>query len=830
MSKGRWDKAEFHLRKSLEKEPVSALTKYLLADYFFRPDNPHYNTDSAYHYATSGLQDLTAESERERKSRQRLAVDSASLVRIRQRIDSAVFVEVRKVGTEEAYIAFLEGHPFALERQLAISLRNEVAFKRTRQRNTHEAYFDFLQKYPDAVEAPLARRAYERLIYQSSIADGKLSSYEKFLKDHPTTPYREEVEKAIFELYTLPGRPSDFVRYLETYRLGQYARTASDFLFHLVPTGHPMMQPYLTDSLRHIARLQESYLVPFLQDGSFGMMDKQGQDVIPAQFKSIDEVYLCGNITEDVIVVPEGVLARNGAMVYPGEVSELDDMGSGYLLITESTCRHVVHKSGLVTHRCVDDARLVENRFVAIKRNGLWQLYGLTGRPLDDRQWKDLSTHGPIVLLKDEAGWNAITIDQLSHFAETGNAEFSGPFDEVRPLFNDHLLVTVDDHQGVLDRNLEPLVAIGPHSVSPFFGGYAANADQTITFFLKNGRSAGPFTDHILRDPWLLIRRDSLWHVLDPISGALTTRGYDSIAFEGPFLVTPTGDSVVVHFSPDTRRSFSTGTQLRFIPGKDSTAFLLAVGKQNTLYDVKGGQRFSTALFEDIQHAGGNLFIVTRKGKKGLLNIDGKVVLRAEFDAIGTVRDNVVSLLRDRQFGLYNPKTEELIRPSYEKNIRVYSDRLLVAFRDGAYRFINWKGQRVDDLLFDEILPWNDSTAWIKRGSYWALYDLNRRVTTISELRDIRIERDDAEERVVIIRSPAGYGVVSNSRGVVIQPTFTDLVNVGSPDDPMYFTEKHVAEAAVFVVIYYDANGKFLRRAIYADADEYDRIYCRDSD
>src|SRR5690606_33466763 len=143
-----------------------------------------------------------------------------------------------------------------------------------------------------------------------------------------------------------------------------------------------------------------------------------------------------------------------------------------------------------------------------------------------------------------------------------------------------------------------------------------------------------------------------------------------------------------------------------------------------------------------------------------------------EFDAIGTVRDNVVSLLRDRQFGLYNPKTEELIRPSYEKNIRVYSDRLLVAFRDGAYRFINWKGQRVDDLLFDEILPWNDSTAWIKRGSYWALYDFNRRVTTISELRDIRIERDDAEERVVIIRSPAGYGVVSNSRGVVIQPTF----------------------------------------------------------
>jgi hypothetical protein len=54
---------------------------------------------------------------------------------------------------------------------------------------------------------------------------------------------------------------------------------------------------------------------------------------------------------------------------------------------------------------------------------------------------------------------------------------------------------------------------------------------------------------------------------------------------------------------------------------------------------------------------------------------------------------------------------------------------------------------------------------------------------------------------------------------------FTDLVNVGSPANPVFFTEKHVEEASLFVVIYYDQSGKLIRREVY-EHDEYERIYC----
>jgi hypothetical protein len=60
---------------------------------------------------------------------------------------------------------------------------------------------------------------------------------------------------------------------------------------------------------------------------------------------------------------------------------------------------------------------------------------------------------------------------------------------------------------------------------------------------------------------------------------------------------------------------------------------------------------------------------------------------------------------------------------------------------------------------------------------------------------------------------------------VIIPVKFSDLVNVGSAEVPLYFTEKHVEEASLFVVIYYDHAGKILRREVY-EQDDYERIYC----
>jgi hypothetical protein len=79
----------------------------------------------------------------------------------------------------------------------------------------------------------------------------------------------------------------------------------------------------------------------------------------------------------------------------------------------------------------------------------------------------------------------------------------------------------------------------------------------------------------------------------------------------------------------------------------------------------------------------------------------------------------------------------------------------------------------------------------------------------------------------MIVKKDNLMGVMSTRRGIVIPLNFSDIINVGSPETPMYFTEKHVHEASLFVVIYYDDQGRFLRKEVY-EQDDYDKIYCQD--
>ena len=78
---------------------------------------------------------------------------------------------------------------------------------------------------------------------------------------------------------------------------------------------------------------------------------------------------------------------------------------------------------------------------------------------------------------------------------------------------------------------------------------------------------------------------------------------------------------------------------------------------------------------------------------------------------------------------------------------------------------------------------------------------------------------------MAIVHQHTNYGVVHNQKGTIIPISYNDVVNVGSDEKPLYFTEKQVEEAAIFVVLYYNDKGELLRTAVY-DQEEYDKLHC----
>ena len=127
LSKKQWDKVKLLLRKSISKDSTNASARYVFALYFFTQDNPEFQVDSAYSYVTGSLRDLSQSAARERDKLKKLPLDSAILVSLRQRIDSAAFTRARMQNSEQAYQSFLERFSHAHQREEAVTLRDEAA-------------------------------------------------------------------------------------------------------------------------------------------------------------------------------------------------------------------------------------------------------------------------------------------------------------------------------------------------------------------------------------------------------------------------------------------------------------------------------------------------------------------------------------------------------------------------------------------------------------------------------------------------------------------------------------------------------------------------------
>jgi hypothetical protein len=254
---------------------------------------------------------------------------------------------------------------------------------------------------------------------------------------------------------------------------------------------------------------------------------------------------------------------------------------------------------------------------------------------------------------------------------------------------------------------------------------------------------------------------------------------------------------------------------------------VVSLDKRKIAYNQRGVRLFSGD-YDQIQYAGENLFLVVKKEKRGLVNSEAKIVLPLEYDAIGAVAGHVALILKSMKFGAYHTLTRKLIKPQFEKNLVVYNARLLIAYQKGAYGFVDWDVKPQTKFEFDEIKYWNDSTCLVRKNFNWMVYDLIAKKSIEGSIKKLDYILDGEDEKLAIVKQENNYGVISSTRGFVIPPTFNNVINIGNLDEPLYFTEKHVEEASIYVVIYYDKTGKMIYRQVYEEQD-YENILCSDN-
>jgi hypothetical protein len=831
IDKHRWQKAEIRLRKTLEKDTVNPAIRYVLSVFFFHPDNPAFQVDSAYHYAVTALQDYGRAPLRARDRLKRISIDSLGLIGLRARIDSTAFELARSANTEAAYLEFLSHFPSAMQRDLAAQLRDEVAYQDALKQNTHHAFLQYMKRYPQAQRAGEARENYEKLLYQAETRDQRLSSFEKFLADHPESPYRKEVYRNIYEISTAEGTVESFLVFMTRYPMSALVKRAGNMIFHLLADeDNPRWPvPFLTDSLTNLLALKHTYLLPVFQNDRYGFIDENGREVIAPQFRTIHQDYLCGRITDEVLMVNDSLIGRDGALIYNGSVVDLSDLGIGFLKVTTDQTVKIIHKSGFLFQDSITDARIISRRYIAVKKKDAWLLYTLTGKLLADQPWDDITALQNVVVFKNGDKVYIAPSERLARSAEGIALQVSEPFDEVKPWMNGMVWGRAGEYQGVLNQSLHRVIGFDKHLLTQTFFGATAKTPGNVLLYNDEGKRSPIFEQVRIAEPWVAVQKNHSWFLFEPHMLTTISRAYDSVRAEGPFMVGSVRDSVYIHFPGKVTKGFHRPMKISFVPGKDSTSFIFVEEspRQKKLFDLRGHTLFSGA-FDGLEYAGEGVFVITKKDKKGLVDANGEILLSPEFDAIGSVKDNVVSLLKNKRFGAYHIRDKKLVKTLYDQNIQRYSDHVIFTFKNGYYGFMSWDNRPVSAFVFDEIRVWGDTLALVRKGSLWSLYDIYARRDAESNLRSVSMIKNAKEEKIAIVQKDNNFGVISNRRQVIIPVTFSDVINLGSVDEPLYFTEKHIREAALFIVIYYDRFGDMLRKEIYDSAADYDKIYCSD--
>lgn len=824
---GKWEKMGRSIRKALSKDTLNSEARYLMALFCFNPSHAEFNTDSAYYYVRGSWKNYKSLLPPAREKLKKVPLDSAILFALKSRIDSAAFEKAKRTNTIEGYQYFIGYHAGASQTASAIELRDEVAFLEALKINTWTSFQKFMKAYPKSHRSAEAEERFDKLLYEDKTRDQKLHSFVSFYKSFPESPYRDLALKNIFELSTVSGFPESFHAFAKNYPNTAPGRRARNILYTMraVDGDDVFDAEWMTDSLRNVEKLNEPYWVPVFKSGLYGFIDATGDEAMSLQFHDVSEDYRCGNVTERVLVTSKGLIGRDGRVLLNKKLKNAESLGQGFIAAVSDSGKYVLHESGFrIGKNTVDDAQLLANRFIGLQKNKKWSVVSLAGRPLLPAVYDDLDAMDSLIILTKNGKKTLTTVARITR-EEKGESKEQYVYDDVRRWANRQYWVRLGVMEGVMDANLNFIIPLDRQILRKASFGFLREKEKRLFIQGIAKYENIPYQSVFEQGNWVRMQNAKGEYVLYEKTFRQQVTG-DSAWFKGQIAFVTTGDSINAYMPSGQKLSFHEKAPFRLMESKDSSAWLvLEEKKKKAVYDAASGLKLFSADFDQIEPAGQKIFLITKANKKGLVGEDGKVLIPVEFDAIVSDGTQGFSLLKDKKFGWYDSRTKQLLKPQYDRNVKPYNHQYRLAFREKGYAFIKPDGAPIGNYEWEDAQYWNDSTAWVKKNFQWMLVVIPTQKVKLDKVRTFSSILDSPAEKIFFVSQEHQMGVISSRKGVIIPLQYSDVINLGTPEVPLYFTERHIEEAGISVVVYFDQRGKVVRKQAM-ESEEFDRIAC----
>jgi len=839
LEKGEFDKVEEILQKTLAKNTLDPGAKFVYSILYSIDSFSRFNLDSAHFNIKEAEKNYKL---LDKKDQDNLAKDEVTLKLISEQhhhVDSLAYLYASGINSIDALNYFISNYDDSKQYLTAIRARNSVAFQKVSKIDTWQSFKTFMEEYPKADDVPKAQKKYERLIFEEKTQNGSLEQLESFLEEFPQTPYRNSLEERIFNLVSVLGEDRKISKFIEDYQNPKWQKRGMDILYYLHSKNSqfsrlldsPKWRFYL-DSLSQFEELNSSPWVPLYEDNKYGFADLNGELKLDIQFDAIGEDTYCGNIQADVLEVTIGkahlLVNRKLDTIFVGDFSNYKNLGNGILEIIKNKKAGAIHSTGFsILPFEYEEISVLNKQLIKVRKDGKYGLHGILGKEIVPPEYDDIYISKNYIIFEKDG---KISIDIIETFIQEAMVKVKKPelkYEDFE-IIEKKVICFEGNKEVLLDSLLNEIVPFTEQRINTKYDNWVIKQPDGYRLFDHQTGKLEPevYRKVIQNEKWLAVIGINKWSLYSKSLSEVPMVDLDSVNLLGEDIALIIRDDAGMAIFPNKKIvEFSKDEKLRSISSnKNTEVHFLVISRngKNTLY--RNGERVIESIYE-IGYISDEVFSAKARGEFGAMDSKARLIMRIRYDAIGESEKGISPVIYNGRFGAYNFNDKILISLKFDEKLKPYNEHLLITkFREkkGLHSI---KNENILDTEYDELIYWSDSVALVKKLEHWSLLNFYTEENLLAEMSDFEFISKDEGNLVIKFRTSSGMGVYSSLNGLLFEPTFNDVINIGSPNTPLYFCEKSIPEADYYVAVYKNALGETVRTHAYR-GEEYLRIVC----
>ncbi|MEQ9466078.1 MAG: WG repeat-containing protein [Ekhidna sp.] len=824
MEKKEYDKAHELILKGLEKEPDNPGISYYKALLFFDQSFTGYSIDTArtaIKKAKKDFDNANAELKQEVKDD---GITPEMIEVLYDKIRDLAFQNTLTDLSPSGISDFQSKFPNSIYEDILTYKLDSMEFQSARAVNAQSALQTFIETHPTSVFKPRADSLLDNLRVEDLEKTGSLKDYYNFLDQYPFTKHRKKLERYILRVSTASHDADAYRAFVQFASNQALKKQAADILFYLDDQQDFVFHP-LRDSLREVIEISKTALFPVIERGRYGFHDQSGQLQIDYQYTEIQEDIKC-HLSDDSWVYGKGeagkILRKDGKLLFQN-VEDYRSISRDVGLIKKTGFWYLFHKSGFkILSKPAEDAEVISGKWIKVKQGGKWGLVSFTGLTIAESIYDDIFREGTFWVF-EKNGLLAVYTERLilQEIEERGlSLEFK--FDDIELVNSNALIGFRDGRECLLDSTLSFLIPWGNHEVYPEESGWYLKSDSGYRLYNEAEEDVMdrhyPYLES--NAGWLALKIETDWMLIPRKKGLLPSRGYDSIKLVNDY-------AAILLKENKKKLLFSSGLELELtdqlvatFPGRKEYT-TLSSASETTIYN-SDGEPVVSGKFESTMFFNDSLIRVQTRGKQGLIKTNGDWVLNPVFDAIDE-KDGLILTLINGKIGCYDPVINQLIRTEYEARIERIG-KYYLAKKDGKYGVIDFAKSEIISFDYEEISQWNDTSYLVKQDGEYLIIN-GKEESVFEQMESVKLLVQNDRHKMYQYIKDGRYGLMSSEYGQLLGPEFTDVFNIGSRQDPLFFADQHLDKAGFHVVSYINQVGELILSKAYT-REEFDRILC----